>query len=163
MGRQAHSFKELDKFRNQLKKNGLKATEQRVAVHEAMMDLGHASADMVCEWLDENSSANVTKTSVYNILNQMALLGIYDYRMSANNKMYFDVVTAPHFHMYDCANHCFKDIMDEELHSRLLAAIGTKRFRGYKIENIDIQFVVRPTKKATSQPRKQTEEGRKHR
>lgn len=146
MRRLTHSFKELDKFRNQLKKNGLRSTEQRVAVHEAMMDLGHASVDMICEWLEENSSVKVTRTSVYNILNQMALLGIYDYRMSANNKMYFDIVTAPHFHIYDCVNHNFKDIVDDNLHAKLLATIGTKRFRGYKIENIDIQFVVRPTK-----------------
>lgn len=163
MVRLIHGLKELDKFRNKLKKNGMKATEQRIAVHEAMLDLGHASADMVCEWLEENSSVTVTKASVYNTLNQMAVLGIYDCRMSANNKMYFDAVTDPHFHMYDCVNHCFKDITDEDLHSRLLTAIGTKRFRGYKIESIDIQFVVRPTKKATSQPRKQMGEGRKRR
>ena len=32
-----------------LKKNGLKATPQRLAVHEAMTHLGHASADQVAE------------------------------------------------------------------------------------------------------------------
>ena len=39
----------LDEFRSRLKRHGLKATRQRLEVHEAMMALGHASADMVTE------------------------------------------------------------------------------------------------------------------
>lgn len=142
-----HREKELDKFRGRLEKVRLKATSQRIAIHEAMMDLGHASADMVCEWLKNNSDTKVTLASVYNNLAQLALLQIYGYRMSANNKMYFDVTVKPHFHMYDCINHTYKDINDEKLYSELIEKIGTKRFRGYKIDNIDIQFVVRPSKK----------------
>jgi len=142
-----HNVKERDKFLVRLEKAGLKATAQRVAIHEAMMDLGHASADMVCEWLKENSDTGVTMASVYNNLTQMALRQIYGYRMSANNKMYFDVTVKPHLHLYDCINHTYRDVIDEKLYSELIEKIGTKRFRGYKIDNVDIQFVVRPTKK----------------
>ena len=34
----------LDEFRTRLKRHDLKATRQRLEVHQAMMDLGHASA-----------------------------------------------------------------------------------------------------------------------
>ena len=137
----------LEKFKSRLQKAGMKATAQRMAVHEAMIELGHASADMVSLWLEENSTTRITVASVYNILNQLAELGIYSYRMSANNKMYFDVNTKGHMHVYDCENHTFRDIMDERLYEDILQRIGNRRFRGYKIEGVDIQFVVRPTRR----------------
>ena len=77
----------------------------------------------------------------------MAMLGIYHYRLSANNKMYFDVNTFKHIHLYDQENHVFKDVIDDELVSLLESYLGRKRVKGYKIEGIDIQLVARPTKK----------------
>lgn len=137
----------FERFKAQLKKAGLKATAQRLAVHEAMTEIGHASADMVSQWLDENSTTHITVASVYNILTQMAELGIYSYRMSTNNKMYFDVTAAGHMHVYDRENHTFRDLADERLYEDILQRIGSRRFRGYKIEGIDIQFIVRPTRR----------------
>lgn len=137
----------FEKFKARLKKAGLKATAQRLAVHEAMTELGHASADMVSQWLDENSTTHITVASVYNILTQLSELGIYSYRMSANNKMYFDVNTTGHMHVYDCENHSFRDLMDESLYEDILQRIGSRRFRGYRIEGVDIQFIVRPTRR----------------
>lgn len=39
----------IEEFKVLLRNKNLKATPQRVAVHEAMLSLGHASADMVVE------------------------------------------------------------------------------------------------------------------
>lgn len=147
MGKVINNFRELEKFRNQLRKHNLKATNQRIAVHEAMMNLGHASAEEVCRWIETDSEVNVTMTSVYNILSQMTSLGIYSNRMSADNKMYFDVNTTPHIHVYDCENHTYTDILDNEMYDNVVKSIGSRRFRGYKIESIDVQIVVRPTRK----------------
>lgn len=137
----------MDEFKAILHKHELKATPQRLAVHEAMMTLGHASADMVTEMITQKGTSKVTVASVYNILTHMAMLGIYHYRLSANNKMYFDVNTFKHLHLYDQENHVFKDVLDEELISMIEAHLGRKKFRGYKIESIDIQLVGRPTRK----------------
>lgn len=140
----------LEDFKQLLKKHSLKATPQRLAVHEAMLSLGHASADMVTEVISHKGETKVTVASVYNILTNMAMLGIYDYRLSANNKMYFDVNTFKHIHLYDQENHMFKDVIDDELISMIEAHLGRRRFKGYKIESIDIQLVGRPTKKKYS-------------
>ena len=43
----AHKALSIDEFKKILKKYDLKATQQRLAVHKAMLNLGHASADMV--------------------------------------------------------------------------------------------------------------------
>ena len=142
-----HKCPTLEEFKELLKKHSLKATPQRLAVHEAMIELGHASADMVTEKIKANGTANVTLASVYNILTQMAMLKVYNYRLSANNKMYFDVNTFKHIHLYDQDNHTFKDVVDDELIALLESHLGRKRVKGYKIEGFDIQLVARPTKK----------------
>ena len=67
----------IEEFKQLLKKHSLKATPQRLAVHEAMIVLGHACADMVTEEITKQGKAKVTVASVYNILSQLALLGIY--------------------------------------------------------------------------------------
>ena len=142
-----HKCPNIEEFKNILKKHSLKATPQRLAVHETMMELGHASADMVTEMIKSKGTAKVTLASVYNILTQMAMLKVYNYRLSANNKMYFDVNTFKHIHLYDHKNHTFRDVIDDELISLIEAHLMKKKVRGYKIENIDIQLVARPSKK----------------
>ncbi len=138
----------MEEFRASLRKHGLKVTPQRVAVHKAMTELVHASADMVTEHIKEEGNSNVTVASVYNILSQMSLLGIYQHRLSANNKMYFDVIRTKHYHMYDTVNHTYVDIMDDiklkELEDKLLS----RRFKGYKVDGIDIQILAHPNVRA---------------
>lgn len=138
---------DMDHFKDVLKSHSLKATPQRLAVHEAMLKLGHASADMVTDEIQKSSGTKVTVASVYNILTNMAGLGIYHHRLSANNKMYFDVNTFKHFHIYDSENHEFKDVIDNELVELIENYFSKRRFRGYSIENIDIQLVGKPTRK----------------
>lgn len=138
---------DMDRFRNVLKAHSLKATPQRLAVHEAMLRLGHASADMVTDEIRKSCDTKVTVASVYNILTNMAMLGIYHHRLSSNNKMYFDVNTFKHFHIYDCENHEFKDIVDNELVELIENYFSKRRFRGYSIEDIDIQLIGKPTKR----------------
>ena len=142
-----HKCPNIEEFKAILKKHDLKATPQRLAVHEAMMGLGHASADMVTESIKAKGTAKVTLASVYNILTHMAMLGVYHYRLSANNKMYFDVNTFKHIHLYDHENHTFRDVIDDELVAMIESHLSRKRVKGYKIESIDIQLIGRPNKK----------------
>ena len=142
-----HKCPTMEEFKEILRRHSLKATPQRLAVHEAMIELGHASADMVTETIKAKGTAKVTLASVYNILTQMAMLKVYSYRLSANNKMYFDVNTFKHIHLYDHENHLFRDVIDDELIALIETHLGRKKVKGYKIEGIDIQLVARPTKK----------------
>ena len=120
MAAQTNMMPTLDEFRTRLKRHGLKATRQRLEVHQAMMDLGHASADMVTEEIGRRGVAKVTVASVYNILSQLADLKIYSRRLSSNSKMYFDINSFRHIHLYDKENHRFRDIFDEELYDDLM-------------------------------------------
>ena len=142
-----HKCPNIEEFKVILRKNSLKATPQRLAVHEAMMSLGHASADMVTAEILTQNKAKVTVASVYNILTNLAMLGIYDHRMSANNKMYFDVNTFKHIHLYDHENHTFRDVIDDELVRLIESHLSRKRVKGYKIEGFDIQLIGKPSRK----------------
>lgn len=135
-----------DGFIAVLKKNSLKATPQRIAVHRAMQKLGHASADMVAQAIS-GSETNITVATVYNILSEFAKLGIYSRRLSANNKMFFDLNAYEHAHFYDIENNTYRDISEDKVISELLERLSRKRFKGYKVDYIDIQVVGHPTQK----------------
>ena len=146
MKKHTHTAPGIEEFKKLLKKHSLKSTQQRLAVHNAMLKLGHASADMVTEEISSQGTTNVTVASVYNILSQIALLGIYDHRMSANNKMYFDVNTFRHIHLYDYVNNTFKDVIDDDFMDNLDAYFAKKKFKGYRVECVDVQIVCRPSR-----------------
>ena len=146
MKKHTHTAPGIEEFKKLLKKHSLKSTQQRLAVHNAMLKLGHASADMVTEEIRSQGTTNVTVASVYNILSQIALLGIYDHRMSANNKMYFDVNTFRHIHLYDYVNNTFKDVIDDDFMDNLHAYFAKKKFKGYRVECVDVQIVCRPSR-----------------
>ena len=138
----------LEEFRTQLRRHKLKATRQRLAVHEVMMELGHASADQVQETLRQRG-APVTVASVYNILAQLADHRIYGRRLSATNKMFFDINKSLHIHLYDRENHTYRDLMDDELQNLVNAHLKRRKFKGYTVEDIDIQLIARPTTRKT--------------
>ena len=138
---------DTERLKKVLKGHDLKATPQRIAVHNAMAALGHASADMVLGYIREHGGTRVTPASVYNILSDLADLGLYARRCSADSKMYFDSNTSKHIHLYDSSNHEYKDITDEALIAAVDAHFKGRRFRGYRIDGIDIQIICHPTRR----------------
>lgn len=136
----------VEEFTKALKAHGLKATRQRRAVHEAMLTLGHASADAVAQAIEAKGRVRMTTASVYNTLAQMTLLGIYSHRLSADSRMYFDVCAFRHLHLYDTEGSTYRDIVDEELMEMVETRIRKKRFKGYKVDGVDIQILCHPTK-----------------
>ena len=140
------SIPTLEEFRTQLRRHGLKATRQRLAVHQVMQELVHASADMVGEKLAEKGTP-ITTASIYNILSDLADYRIYSRRLSANGKMYFDIITSRHLHLYDRENHTYRDILDENFAALVKDQTRRHKFKGYTIEDFDIQLIARPTRK----------------
>lgn len=134
-------------FRRMLKDKGLKATPQRMAVHEAMRVLGHASAEEVAAQVAAQGGTPVSPASVYNILDLLAERRIYDRRSGQGSKMVFDVRTGRHLHLYDTRNQTWQDLDDEELLSWVEAHFKGRRFRGYKIDGFEVQLLCHPTRK----------------
>lgn len=137
----------MDEFRDALRERGLKSTPQREAVHEAMSQLIHASADMVVDFIGETTKKRVSMASVYNILLGLSGAGIYAARMSSSGKMFFDVIPVHHIHLYDPSTDEYRDVVDEELLDMVETHFRRKRFRGFKVDSVDIQLVCHATRK----------------
>lgn len=141
-----HPIPTLEEFRTQLRRHNLRATRQRLLVHEAMMELVHASAEDVQILLFQRGTP-VNTTTVYNILSQLADEHIYNRRPSGNNIMYFDVDPRRHLHLYDRENHTFRNLEDEQLSLLVAQQLKRRKFKGYTIEDLDIQIIAKPTRK----------------
>lgn len=138
---------DIVQFKRLLRDRGLKATPQRIAVHEAMLSLGHAGADGVAAYIAQQGSVAVSPASVYNILSMLADLKIYGRRSGRAGKMVFDVRTDRHLHLYDTRNQNYRDLEDEELFAWLDAHFKGRRFRGYRIDGFEIQILCHPTRR----------------
>ena len=141
----------MQKFKALLKQHKLKATPQRLAVHNVMLQLIHASAEQVADVLKEASESKVSVSSVYNILSQMASLGIYGRRLSVNNVMYFDVNPENHLHLYDPQNNVFKDVQDPDLLMEIEERIKRHRYLGFRVSSVEVNVICHPPKKRKKQ------------
>lgn len=137
-------------FKRLLKDRGLKATPQRTAVHEAMRALVHASAEDVSAYIAAQGDTRISPASVYNILSMLADLRIYSLRCGRAGKMVFDVRTGPHVHLYDTQGQAWRDIEDPELLTWMEEHFRGRRFRGFKLDGVDVQLLCHPTRKAGS-------------
>ncbi len=148
------------RFRRLLRDRGLKATPQRIAVHEAMLALGHAGADDVAGYVARQGGTAVSPASVYNILTMLADLKIYGRRSNRAGKMVFDVRPGPHFHLYDTHNQAWRDLEDEELSGWLESHFKGRRFRGYRIDGLELQVLCHPTRGGVSAKKPQSNTNR---
>jgi len=132
-----------------LRRYGLKSTPQRVAVYAAMRELGHASADMVFQHASAGLET-LTVATVYNVLESFVQVGLLQRRMSSNNKMYMDVNTYNHCHLYCEETHSYRDYDDPELMLLIHDHFCNKRIRGFDVHRIDVQLVGRNRRSSRS-------------
>ena len=141
-----------EELKDVLADRGLKATAQRLAVHRAMCALEHATPDEVASYIKAQLGASISTASIYNILSQFADCGIYSRRMGQGGIMKFDAVRENHAHLYDRITGEHVNVNDDGLLPQIEAAIKGRRFRGYKVEYIDVQIVCKPTRRKTKLP-----------
>lgn len=138
-----------EELKDVLAARGLKATAQRVAVHRAMCALEHAGPEEVATYIKEELGTAISTASIYNILSHFADCGIYSRRMGQGGIMKFDAVRGNHVHLYDRTTGEHVNVNDDGLISIMEASLKGRRFRGYKVEYIDVQIVCRPTRRKT--------------
>ena len=136
----ASAMNNADSTEAMLKASGLKATAQRIAVYDALRSLGHASADAVVAALD-GSAADVSVATVYNVLDSFVDAGLISRRFSSNSKMYYDITTAPHCHLYDEDTHTIVDYDDSGLVGIVESYIRDHSPEGFEFSGVDIQIV----------------------
>lgn len=138
---------DIETFCKALRSRGLKVTPQRLAVHRAMMELVHAGADEVYVAVKEYDDVPITRTTVFNILEDMTTKGIYARRYGPQGRMCFDVNAYRHVHLYDTRNNEFIDVEADELLQNVENGLKRRRFKGYSIDGFDIQIICHATRK----------------
>lgn len=129
----------MQTVKEKIQASGLKATPQRIAIYNVMESIGHACADMVAERLKE-SFPSLTVATIYNVLDSFVTTGLLSKRYSSNNKMYFDVNTHNHIHIYDGSNNSYTDYEDPDLIAMITEHIRSKSAH-IEFSKIDIQLV----------------------
>jgi len=129
-----------DDIRAHLNQCGLKATPQRMRVYAAMCQLGHASADSLYQFLG-GERCTMSLATVYNVLESLTEAGLLVQRPSFSNKMYFDVNTTPHGHLYRWDTHEIRDFSDSSLRQTVEARIREQLPAGLVLDRVEIQVV----------------------
>ena len=130
----------MQNIKEKIQKGGLKATPQRIAVYNALLKLGHASADMVGEEIKE-VFPSLTIATIYNVLESFVRADLIVRRFSSNNKMYFDVNTYEHAHIYDKEKNTYLDYDDPELIRLVTEYLKSRKIPNFNLANIDIQLI----------------------
>ena len=134
-------------FARALHARGLKVTPRRLAVHRAMIGFIHATPEQVWEKVKEENACRITRGTVYTMLSELAEKGIYARRFGSAGKIVYDVNPFRHVHIYDSRNHQFVDVDEEALLQAVEEGLKRRRFKGYRIDDIDLQIICHPTRK----------------
>ena len=129
----------MEKIKELIRAAGLKVTPQRIAVYQAMLKLGHASPDMVVAKVAANHPT-LTVATVYNILESFEKNGILSRLSGPDVKMYFDVSTHQHCHLYCSKTQKYLDYKDPELEHILVDYLNDKKIEGFKPTCIDLNI-----------------------
>ena len=135
----------IEDYRTELKRCGLRVTPQRLAVYEAVDMLhDHPTADEVSQYIRKKHPDIATGT-VYKTLDTLVEKDILRRVKTDSGLLRYDAVKDTHHHIY--CTHCdrIEDYYDEELNEILHNYFRNKEIPFFLIEEIKLQIVGRYT------------------
>jgi len=131
----------LDQIRDFIKEKGLKITPQRVAVLEAVIELGnHPTAEKIIEFIQVNHP-NVAIGTVYKTLDTFVEKAIIKKVKTEKDIMRYDAILEKHHHLYCAESDRIEDYYDNELNKLLEAYFKKKSIDNFNIEDIKLQII----------------------
>ena len=131
----------FDKIRDLLKERSLKITPQRIAVLEAVIELGnHPTADNIIESIKVNHP-NIAVGTVYKTLETFVEKGIIKKVKTDRDIMRYDAVLDKHHHLYCLESDRIEDYYDDDLNKVIEVYFENKKIKNFKIENIKLQII----------------------
>ncbi len=132
---------EFGEIRNILIDKGLKVTPQRLAVLEAVIELGnHPSAEKVIEFIKSNHP-NIAVGTVYKTLETYVEKGIVKKVKTDRDIMRYDAVLDKHHHLYCLESNKIEDYYDDDLNKIIEDYFNKNEIKNFKIEDIKLQII----------------------
>jgi Fur family peroxide stress response transcriptional regulator len=130
----------LEEIRRKMSEKRLKATPQRLAVFQALMELKHPYAEDVVEFVREKNPT-VSVATVYNTLDTFEQNDLLFKLETGNGKMRYDGGMHKHFHIYDLETDCVIDYQNKELDTYLTDYFSKVKIEGVEIKDIRLQII----------------------
>lgn len=131
----------LYETRDFLKEKNLKITPQRIAVLEAILELGnHPTAENIIESIKMNHP-NIAIGTVYKILEIFVDNGIVKKVKTDKDIMRYDAILEKHHHLYCVESDRIEDYYDDELNQLIEKHFKKKKIENFNIEDIKLQII----------------------
>ena len=130
-----------EKIQNIISNNGLKVTPQRIAVLDALIELGnHPTADNIIEFIKKNHP-NIAIGTIYKTLETYYEKGLVKKVKTENDYMRYDPFLEKHHHLYCAESNRIEDYYDDELNSLLEDYFNKKKIKNFNIEDIKLHII----------------------
>jgi Fur family transcriptional regulator, peroxide stress response regulator len=131
---------EINEISQILKDYGLKVTPQRLAVYEALYELGHPYADdIVTHVRQKNPSISVA--TIYNTLEHFEKKNLLFKLETCHDKMRYDCGMHKHYHICNPEEDKMEDYHDPELQALIEEYLKTKHRAQIKVRDIRLLII----------------------
>jgi Fur family peroxide stress response transcriptional regulator len=131
----------FDKLGNLLKEKNLKITPQRLAVLEAVTEMGnHPTVDNIIEFIKKNHP-NIAAGTVYKTLETFVENNLVKRVKTDKDIMRYDAILEKHHHLYCAESDRIEDYYDKELNNMLEKYFKKKKIKDFNIKDIKLQLI----------------------
>lgn len=128
-------------IRKSLTEKGLKITPQRLAVLDAVIEIGnHPTADKITEFIKRNHP-NIAVGTIYKTLETFVEKELIKKVKTDKDFMRYDAILEKHHHLYCAKSDRIEDYYDEELNKLLQRYFKNKKLDNFTIEDVKLQIV----------------------
>jgi Fur family peroxide stress response transcriptional regulator len=128
-------------IRDKLRSANLKVTPQRLAIYEAIYELGnHPTVEQIITYI-KNSYPNIATGTVYSALETFVARGLIRKVKTENDLMRYDAMLTRHHHLYCADSDKIEDYVDNKLDTLLIKYFKNKNIPGFSIKDIKLQIV----------------------
>jgi Fur family peroxide stress response transcriptional regulator len=129
-----------DEIRKRLVEKGLRVTPQRIAVLDAIYNLGnHPSADQIIDFV-RKANPNIATGTVYKVLDTLTYNRLTKRVTTDMNIMRYDGEVKEHHHLYCTSCDVIDDYVDEELNQLLENYFRNKKIEGFQLQEFSVQI-----------------------
>lgn len=131
----------MEEVKQKISASGLKATQQRIVVYEALLKLNnHPTAENVYESI-RPANPSISLGTVYKTLDTLAIAGLADKVMTDEGYLRYDGNMHHHGHIYCSNTQEIIDFEDDELHGILKDYFTKKKINNLSVKDIKIQIL----------------------